>query len=246
MYLREGLALVGSGHNGFGMSHRYDCHIYLLKGERESLLIDTGAGVDIESVIGHLDHEVGADLDRVRTILVTHAHADHAGGAGAMRERLSASLLASSQVAHILRNGDDERAGVPVGKRGGAYSADYSLTPTSVDGELSEGLILDLGGVTVECVETPGHSVGHMAFVARWHDHTALFTGDALLFGGRIVLQDTWDCDLRKQLESLHRLENVAFEGLYPGHFSFSLNDGRRHLDQALDRIRRGGIPEAL
>ena len=73
-----------------------------------------------------------------------------------------------------------------------------------------------------------------------------LFTGDTLFFGGRIVLQSIWDCDLRSHLESLRRLAEHRFNGLFPGHLTFTVTDGERHLRIALDAIDRGGIPPLL
>jgi len=67
-----------------------------------------------------------------------------------------------------------------------------------------------------------------------------------LLFGGEIILQNTWDCELRSQLESLRRLGEHRFEGLFPGHLTFSVSDGERHLRTALAAMDRGAIPPTL
>ena len=246
MYLYDGIALIGSGHHGFSLSHRCDSHIYLVKGEAESAIIDAGAGIDVRPVLEELSRVESGNVDRVRKVVLTHAHADHAGGAARLREELGAEVLCSPEVATIMRAGDEERAGVPVGKRSGTYDSGYNLEPSRVDGELEDGDSIDLGGVRLRAVATPGHSVGHLALLAEWRARSDLFSGDALLFGGRVIVQDTWDCDLRLQVDSLHRLEQVHFDGLYPGHYSFSVTDGRRHLERALSRIKAGGVPELL
>lgn len=245
MRIHEGLALVGSGHHGFDLSHRCDSHVYLVTGTRSAAVIDTGAGVDVDPLLARIK-AAEPSLDRVRTVIVTHAHADHAGGAAKLRAALGAELLASGDVAAILRAGDQEAAGVPVGKRSGSYDAEYWLQATEVDGELADEDVVDLGGVRLCALSVPGHAIGHIAVLASWRDRRDLFTGDALLFGGRIILQDTWDCDLQMQLASLGRLADVEFDGFFPGHYSFSLADGKRHVHEALRRIERGGVPEVI
>jgi glyoxylase-like metal-dependent hydrolase (beta-lactamase superfamily II) len=95
-------------------------------------------------------------------------------------------------------------------------------------------------------VATPGHAAGHLSFLVHAPDRTDLFTGDTLLFGGQIILQNTWDCDLRLHLDSLRRLGEHPFEGLFPGHLTFSVSDGERHLKTALAAIDRGAIPPTL
>lgn len=245
MRIDEHVTLVGSGTNGFDLSHSYDSHIYLVQGSRRCVLIDAGAGVNIEPVLRRV-FQAGIDSDQVDKVILTHAHADHAGGARRLRDELHADVVCSSEVADIVRTGDEERAGLPVGKASGTYGPEYRMHPCPVDGELEDNEVINLGDCVLRVIRTPGHSVGHIAVLLERKRRADLFTGDALLFGGRIVLQNSWDCNLAEQIATLHKLAELEFNGFYPAHFSFSARDGRRHLMQALDRIERGGIPELL
>jgi glyoxylase-like metal-dependent hydrolase (beta-lactamase superfamily II) len=65
-------------------------------------------------------------------------------------------------------------------------------------------------------------------------DRTVLFGGDLVFFGGKILLQNTWDCDLRAHLDSLVKLRDARVDVLLPGHLAFSLKHGQRHIDAAL------------
>jgi hydroxyacylglutathione hydrolase len=245
MQISERIHLVASGANGFGLTHPSDCHVYLIDGGSELALIDAGSGADVQGLRNQLVR-TGAVLDRLSRCFITHAHADHAGGAASIREAFGAALTCSPDVARILRNGDEAAASVDVGKAQGTYAADYEYRATAVDDEATDGQRFQVGEVTVETIHTPGHAVGSTCYLLHRDGGSDLFTGDTLLFGGRIILQDTWDCELRSHLDSLRRLANHRFDGFYPGHRSFSLTDGERHLRAALEPLRRGGIPPAF
>jgi len=243
--LHERLYLVGSGAHGFSLTHPSDCHVYLIDGGSELALIDAGAGVDPGSLLDRLQH-LAVDLDRIGHLFITHAHADHAGGAAALREALDVSVACTPEVAMILRAGDEAGASVDVGKAQGTYASEYVYRSSAVDLEVVDGQRLQVGDLMVEAIATPGHSTGHACYLAHDGERRDLFTGDTLLFGGRIILQDTWDCDLRAHLDSLRHLAEHRFDGLYPGHLTFSAKEGERHLRAALDALDRGSIPPTL
>jgi hydroxyacylglutathione hydrolase len=245
MRLTDRIHLVASGAQGFGLTHPSDCHAYLIDGGTGAALIDAGAGVDPEPLFTRVA-ATGTDLSSVGHLFITHAHADHAGGAAAVRDRLDLKVAASPEVAAILRAGDEALASVDVGKAQGTYAADYVYRATDVDVELRDGQRIRVGDLEVEAVATPGHSAGHVVYLVHAAGRSDLFTGDTLLFGGRIVLQDTWDCDLAAHLRTIRRLGELRFEGLFPGHRTISVSDGERHVQAALDALDRGVIPPTL
>jgi glyoxylase-like metal-dependent hydrolase (beta-lactamase superfamily II) len=245
MQLTERIHLIASGAQGFGLTHPSDCHAYLIDGGSAAALIDAGAGVDAAPLLERVAAS-GIEASRVRQLLITHAHADHAGGAAALREALGVTVACSAEVADILRTGDERRASVDVGKAQGSYAPDYVYRASEVETELADGQRLRVGDLEVEVVAAPGHSAGHLVFLVHGKDRTDLFTGDTLLFGGRIILQDTWDCDLLAHLRTVRRLGELDFEGLFPGHRTISVRDGYRHVRAALDALDRGTIPPTL
>ena len=86
MRLTEHVYLVGGGLLGFGLSDDFDCHVYLIDGGSEMALVDAGAGITIEPILRNIAFD-GLDPARLRNILLTHAHADHAGACRAWRDR---------------------------------------------------------------------------------------------------------------------------------------------------------------
>src|SRR3981081_3153401 len=84
MRLSERVHLVGSGSNGFDLTDAYDCHVYLIDGGEELALIDVGAGMGAEAILDNARRD-GFDPARIRHLILTHGHGDHAGGAPRMR-----------------------------------------------------------------------------------------------------------------------------------------------------------------
>ena len=73
-----------------------------------------------------------------------------------------------------------------------------------------------------------------------------LFSGDAVFWGGAVVLQNVPDVSIPESADSLERLARLEFEGLLPGHLTISLANGRRHVEAAVDYFRRLRLPPPL
>jgi glyoxylase-like metal-dependent hydrolase (beta-lactamase superfamily II) len=236
MKIAERIHIVGSGRAGFGLTDDYDCHVYLLDGGDEYVLIDAGGGRDVDGIVAAIEGD-GLDPARVRHLAITHAHADHAAGAAGLRDRLGLRVLASPDVAQVVRDGDERAASLDVARKAGGYPPDFVYPPCPVDGELADGATVQVGDLTVEAIATPGHAAGHLSFVLRRNGQTSVFCGDAFFFGGRILLQNTWDCSVQESIKSVERLAAQDVDGLFPGHHTFALRHGRRQFDRALQAI---------
>jgi glyoxylase-like metal-dependent hydrolase (beta-lactamase superfamily II) len=226
--------LVGSGSQGFSLTDDYDCHVYLVDGGKELALIDAGAGMVAPQIVQNI-REHGFDPSQVRHLLLTHAHGDHAGGAAKMVVALgSPRVYMHADCAPFLRDGDERAISLADAKRVGLYPDDYRFQPCRVDTDLLEGQIIAVGDLQLQAIATPGHSRGHTSFLLEQAGRKVLFGGDLVFFGGRVLLQNTWDCDLPAHLASLAKFRNTGIDVLLPGHRTFSLKDGQRHIDAAL------------
>ncbi len=231
---------------GFDLTDALDCHVYLIDGGEEYALVDAGAGRDVAQILA-LVRDDGLDPGRIRHILLTHAHADHAGGAAALRERLEdVTVAASVQTAGMVRDGKEETISLDVARRAGAYPEDYRFSPCDIDRELSEGDRYSVGDLDLEVLTTPGHSSDQMSFVLRQDHSVSVFSADTLFEGGRILLQDIWNCSLQDACRSVEKLHELSIDGFYPGHRSFSVQRGRAHVDAALLKIRQLLPPDQL
>jgi hypothetical protein len=79
------------------------------------------------------------------------------------------------------------------------------------------------------------------AQTARW-----VATGDCLFHGGKVVWQDTWDCNVQATAASLRKRAGITFDTLLPGHPAFNLGGAIRHLQAAIERLGRLLLPISL
>jgi glyoxylase-like metal-dependent hydrolase (beta-lactamase superfamily II) len=112
-------------------------------------------------------------------------------------------------------------------------------TLARVDVPLGEGSSLEVGGVEVRVIETPGHSADHLCYLIP--DRAALFSGDHVAGQGTTVIGPP-DGNLSRYLDSLRRLLPLDMRVILPGHGP-SVDDPRervqQYLDHRLDRERQ-------
>lgn len=169
-----------------------------------------------------------ADAGPVDLVLVTHRHADHTGGLARFRELTGAPSRGVLPEFCAGRVGD---AGAPVGP-------------------LADGEVLEVAGLRIEVLATPGHTADSVCFVVSAPgdpaSHPAVLTGDTVLGRGTTVLAEP-DGSLRDYLESLDRLEAVGLPGPVPGlpghgpvvpDLGVAVRAYREHRTERLDQVR--------
>lgn len=249
MKLTPDIALVGGGRAGFDLTSPLDCNVYLIDGgEGELVLVDAGVG----GVAGSTDLLLrsiaadGYDPGRIQRLLVTHYHADHVGGAADLHDRLGCSVHGSPLTARTLAAGDEEQISLPAAKAAGYYPGDYLLRACPCAADLIEREPLTVGRLTVTPFDTPGHADGHVSLLVEGGERTYLIQGDLVFHGGMILLQNTHDCSVQKYAASVAKLAGLEFDAFLPGHLTFSLDHGKRHVEAANAVFSGLGIPRNL
>jgi hydroxyacylglutathione hydrolase len=246
MKLADRIHLVGSGTMGFDLTDPFDCHVFLIDAGDELVLIDAGSGMGAEAIIENVRAD-GFDPGRIRTLVLTHAHVDHAGGAGAITRMLDGpAVLCSSAIAGFVQNADEQGVSLDVARKAGFYPPDYVLEPCAIDRELSDGDRIAFGDLSLEVIETPGHADGHISLLLDREDRRTLISGDVVFFGGTILLQNTWDCRLPEHIRSLRRLRELQITALLPSHLALSLQNGQRHIERANEALDRLLVPNQM
>lgn len=101
---------------------------------------------------------LGFALDRVRILLNTHAHVDHAGGLAELKVASGARMVASEGDAPLLEAG---------GKGDFAWGDALPYPPVAVDRRVRDGDTVTLGGLTLTANVTAGHTKGCTTWTAR-------------------------------------------------------------------------------
>jgi glyoxylase-like metal-dependent hydrolase (beta-lactamase superfamily II) len=245
MKLTDDVYLVGGGDYGFNLTHRLDCHVYVVDGGDELVLIDAGFGPGTDDILAVM-REDGLDPERVSTIVITHYHADHVGGAASLKRATGAKLAAGVEAAETIRVADADQIGLNWAKSFGFYPDDYEWEATEVEIEFADGDRIQAGGLELELVATPGHCRGHYCVRMVGRDRTYLFTSDCVFWGGAIILQNVPDSNVQEYAASCNRLAELEFDALLPGHHLLSLHNGRRHAEAAAREFNRIGLPRDL
>lgn len=245
MRLTKEIHLVGGGDYGFNLTHRLDCHVYVVDGGDELALIDAGFGPGTERIL-ELMRADGLDPERVTKIFATHYHADHIGGAAPLKRATGAELYAPTEAAPTIRVADADQIGLTWAQSFGFYPADYVWEATEVEHEFADGDRIAVGGLEVEAIATPGHCMGHYCLRLHGGDRVSLFSSDLVFWGGAIILQNVRDSNLQEYAASCNKVAELEFDALLPGHHLISLENGRRHAQRAADDFNRIGLPRDL
>ncbi|GGM35986.1 MBL fold metallo-hydrolase [Dactylosporangium sucinum] len=244
------VTLVGSGTLGFGLTDPHDSHVYLVDGGTDAVLVDAGCGLAADRIAANVRSCLGAR--QVSRILLTHAHADHAGGAADLARLLGATVMALPPAAAIVAAGDEDASGLRIARRAGVYPPE--LRPAPVPVCPLEADELAVGALTLGIHPTPGHAAGHCCFSLADADadadadagSRALFSGDLVFARGRVAVLATPDTDLRALGQSLRTVAALRPDVLLPGHGAPVLREAHTHLRTAVEHLDRGALPPGL
>ncbi|UCE36075.1 MAG: MBL fold metallo-hydrolase [Thermoplasmata archaeon] len=205
----------------------YDSNIYLIKSKR-SIIIDTGTGSRHERVIKNLEAYINPkDID---TIILTHRHFDHTGGAESMKRALDAEIIIHESASEALRSGDEVTTAAL------AFGKSFPKLDVSA---IKEGDIIDCGDMHLKVLHTPGHSI--CSIVLYDSETKTLFSGDTVYTDGGIGRWDLPTGNYKELVASLKRLTEMDVDTLYPGHGPSAKGDGNRHIALGLKSARLWG-----
>lgn len=245
MRLCEQVHLVMSGSLGFDLSDRLDCNAYLISTGDGWLMFDAGAGRTTASVLDQMKAD-GIDLRKIKALFLTHGHADHSAGAAYLRAQLGVEVICGAATAKMVSAGDEAAISLTAARAAGGYPKDFVYECCPVDRVLSDGEQLAFDEATVTAIATPGHSHDHVAYLIATADIRMLVSGDALFHGGKVGMQNIYDCSVSDICQSVRRLHALDFDMLLPGHGLCSLKNGHRHAEAAMDYVARLACPPSI
>src|SRR4030095_16436626 len=123
---------------------------FMITTSKGHILIDGGLAETAPQIKQNVA-QLGFKLTDVKILLNSHAHYDHAGGLAELKELTGAKLMATEADAALLARG---------GKDDFQWGDKYLYKPVKADRLLRDGDPVELGGVTLTALLTPGHTRG--------------------------------------------------------------------------------------
>ncbi|MEU4218365.1 MBL fold metallo-hydrolase [Actinoplanes sp. NPDC026623] len=203
-------------------------HMHLVVTDDGVVLVDTGLPGRSAKVDQAL-HEIRRKIGDVRTVLLTHHHADHTGNVADLRRRSGARVVAHAADAPYVTGDAKAAARHPIVKIVSRFMG--SPEPAPVDDVVTADGSSPLPGFTA--LHTPGHTAGHLSFLLD-RAGGVLFAGDAAggRRGGRIGSSPRMvSVDPELEARSVARLAGLEFEHAVFGH-------GGAVSGRAVDRFR--------
>lgn len=154
----------------------------------------------------HIEAIIRCAPGPIKWILSTHTHRDHSPAAMKLKQLTGATVY-----------------GMPAPP----YSnQDQDFKPDVIP---SHNEVLELAGIKLRAVHTPGHASNHLCYLLE--SEKILFTGDHLMQGSTVVINPP-DGDMQAYLQSLAMIKKEALDYLAPGH-GFLIG----HPEHAIDRL---------
>jgi metallo-beta-lactamase class B len=155
--------------------------VWALRTSEGIILVDAIFDYSVEAEVVEGLRKLGIDPKQIRYVIISHAHADHSGGAGVL-QKLGARVVMSAADWDL-------------------YEKSNEKIPAKRDIVATDGQEIRLGSSTVRVYLTPGHTHGTISTVLPVHDNGVAHT--AVLWGGTLFnFRDAPDDPRLKRLET--------------------------------------------
>jgi glyoxylase-like metal-dependent hydrolase (beta-lactamase superfamily II) len=189
----------------------YDANAYLVD---DSILIDVG--MDGSSILSELKKNI--KLSDLKTIILTHCHYDHSGGAGEIALATGAKIAIHKDDGILLKD-STATASKLFGKKAPEIKPDILLKGGEIFGSL-------------EVIHTPGHTPGGICLYDA--ATKTLFSGDTVFEDGSFGRTDLYGGDQGDLIESIRRLTLLDVRTMYPGHGDIVSNNANEQIKLSL------------
>jgi hydroxyacylglutathione hydrolase len=193
-------------------------NVYLIRAAGAAVLVDSGSPSDRDALADALAAR-GVAPAQIKAVVVTHAHADHAGGARWLQAQGAAIFLGAADVGVAARGTNDPLHATNLL---GALLAPvfmFPFTPFTPDVAVDHELDLaDRGFPALHVVPVPGHTAGSLAVVIGSEACTGDLVKGNLVIGAHTPSEHLYQTDRLADHAALAALLARGLTRLYPGH----------------------------
>lgn len=227
--------------------------IYLLKGDGEYAILGGGMTYIVFDVIRQLQ-EFNIEEKKIKQMVILHSHFDHCGIVPFFKRRWPwIQITASARAKELLDKPKviesisflNEMLLAERGLEEKAETPDLEFGEINVDHIVGEGDVIPCGDLSMEVIETPGHSSCSIAVYVP--QEKAMFASDAggIPFGDKVFT--TANSNFDRYQDSLEKMAGYEIDVYLAEHFGARTgDDGRDYLRQSInDAMETRGILEA-
>ncbi|MCP4420460.1 MAG: MBL fold metallo-hydrolase [Chloroflexi bacterium] len=211
---------------------------YLVIGSDGPILIETGPGSTLNHLLGQI-RQRGIQPEEIKHVLVTHIHLDHAGAAGWWAQQGAQIYVHSFGARHLIRPEKLMASAKRIyGDMMETLWGEMLPAPAEKVTEVFDNDRLEIAGLTIKALETPGHARHHHVFEIG----DIAFTGDAAAMrlpslGMAGLPAPPPEFDMEAWEETLDRLLAQNYRRIYPTHFG-PIDDVANHLHTVKELVQ--------
>jgi glyoxylase-like metal-dependent hydrolase (beta-lactamase superfamily II) len=196
------LSPVKTGEMAVGVYAIKDSYVNLFLVKTNTTCIAIDAGNHIKKIRQELDR-LRIDPKKVAAVFLTHSDVDHTRGCALFEN----AVIYLSKAEEQMVNGQTRRF---------LFMKNRLALPHEL---LEDNQVLNISGLEIRCLSTPGHTPGSMSFLVN---DTCLFTGDSMGIKNKEIIpfNDLFNMDSRRQRKSITLLKDLPkVESVFTAHY---------------------------
>ncbi len=206
------------------------CNVYIVFDGSEWAMIDIGYEDSVNEII-EMVRQLDFPLSKCKTLIATHADADHVQGLATAKQLLKTEVTAHPLAAEPLEKGDKLKTFAEIEAQG----ISMEMPPVTADRLVDEGDTIAIGSIELEVWHTPGHTDSQLSFRMG----NLLFSGDNIFRDGCVGAIDAHHgSNIGDFIKSLTRIRDSDVEWLLPSHGPIFRKDNAM-IDATIDRLNK-------
>ncbi len=217
------------------------CNSALIIGEEKVALIDCGMAYCAKELLENIKRVLGDDK-ALDYIFISHSHYDHVGAIPYLRQAWpNVKVLGAPHAQHILTRENALKTIKELSNKAARYYniheiIDYDDNHMKVDRAILDQERIDLGGIDIKVLETPGHTKCSLSFLIGDDILFASETSGTLKSSGNI--NPTIIVSYEKAMESIEKCRKTHCKYIISPHTGFINDSPENYWERCITAAR--------